>query len=200
MAAIPFRQRGYSLIELSTVVAIIGILVLVSVPSFRSMQKRAAVRAAAQEIRGAFHSARSQAIATGRFTALRFTEEGDTWYWDLYEDRDWDGVRTADIKKGIDIRIAGPRRVISDERRIRIAMPDFTLLDPDTNQPLGPQDSPVRFGSSKICSFSARGSSSSGTIFLTDGHHLTAAVRVFGPTARIRTMIYNPSHGTWGGQ
>lgn len=191
------RERGYTLIELSAVVAIIGALVLVTVPSFRAMQKRAAVRAAAQEIRAAFHEARSQAIATGRYTALKFYEDGETWYWELYEDGDWNGVRTADIESGVDRRIAGPRRILSDERRIRIAMPHFVLPDPDTNKPLGPDGTPVRFGVSKLCSFSARGASSSGTIFMTDGHQLAAAVRVFGPTARIRTMIYNPSHQSW---
>lgn len=192
-----FRQSGYTLIELSAVAAIIGTIVLVTVPSFRTMQKRAAVRAAAQEIRSAFHAARSQAIAKGRSTALRFHDDGLTWYWILYEDGDWDGVRNADIQAGIDRKVGGPNRILSDERRIRIAMPGFPLPDPDTQKPLGQDASPVRFGTSKLCSFSPRGSSSSGTIFLTDGHQLTAAVRVFGPTARIRTMIYDPSLGTW---
>lgn len=191
------RQHGYTLLELSAIVAIVGSMVLVAVPSFRSMQKRAAVRAAAQEIRSAFHAARSQAIATGRSTALKFHGDGDTWYWELYEDGDWDGVRNADIKKGIDRRVGGPTRILSDERRIRIAMPEFPLPDPDTNEPLGGKAKPVRFGASSLCSFSARGSSSSGTIFMTDGHRLVAAVRVFGPTARIRTMIYDPARQVW---
>ncbi len=198
MAANACRDRGHTLIELLIVVAIVAAMVLVSVPSFRTMQKRAAVRSAAQEIRSAFHAARSQAIATGRSTGLRFSEADDTWYWSLYQDGDWDGVRNADIKSGIDRRLAGPQRILSDERRIRIAMPSFALLDPDTNKPLGPEAKPVRFGNSRICSFSSRGSSSSGTIFMTDGYNLVAAVRVFGATARIRTMIYDPVDGTWG--
>ncbi|MBW3670392.1 MAG: prepilin-type N-terminal cleavage/methylation domain-containing protein [Acidobacteria bacterium] len=191
-------QHGHTLIEVATVVAIIGSLVIVAVPSFSTMQKRAAVRVAAKEIRSAFHAARSQAITTGRATALKFHDDGQTWLWNLYEDGDWDGVRTADIKKGIDRRISGPNMILSDERRIRISMPDFALPDPDTNKPLGPGGTPVRFGKSKICSFSPRGSSSSGTIFMTDGYELAAAVRVYGATARIRTMIYDPKHGTWG--
>lgn len=193
-------QAGYTLIEMIIVIAIVGTILLVMVPSFSTMQKRAAVRAAAQEIRGIFHLARSRAIAAGRFTALKFYHDNDTWMWNLYEDGDFDGVQTADIESGVDRKISGPHRVLNEDGKIRISMPNFSLADPDTNKPLGPEASPVRFGKSKLCSFSPRGSSSSGTIFLTDGHQLVSVVRVFGPTARIRTMIFDPAHGTWSGQ
>lgn len=194
------RQEGYTLIELLIVVAIIGLMVVVSVPSFRTLQKRAAVRTAAGEIRGIFHLARSRAIATGRYTALKFHDAGDTWTWNLYEDGDHDGVRSADIKKGIDRKISGPHGILPHDGTIRVAMPHFALPDPDTSKALGPKATPVRFGKAKLVSFSPRGSSSSGSIFMTDGHRLVAVVRVFGPTGRIRTMIYDPSTAEWGDQ
>ena len=193
------RQCGYTLLEILTIVTIIASMVIVVTPSFRTLQKRAAVRTAAQEIRAIFHQARSRAISTGRSTALKFHDDGDTWVWNLYEDGDWDGVRTADIKKGIDRKISGPHRVLKTDGTIRISLPSFTLPDPDTKKALDPGATPVRFGASKLCSFSPRGASSSGTIFLTDGHNLVSIVRVYGATGRIRTMIFDPHHASWSG-
>jgi type II secretory pathway pseudopilin PulG len=193
-------SSGYTLLELLVIVAIIGMMVLVSIPSFREMQKRSAVRAAARELGSVFHEARSQAIATGRYTGLRFQQNGDTWEWTLYEDGNWNGIRTAEIAKGIDRRLSGPHVVLENIDKIRIGMPDFPLPDPDTGKLLPPGATPVRFGQSKICSFSPRGASSSGSIFLTDGKQLVAVVRAYGPTARIRAMIYDPRRQQWGSQ
>lgn len=195
-----WTRSGYTLIEILVVMTIVAIMVMVAVPSFRTMQKRAAVRAAAQEIRSIFHLARSRALSTGRSTALKFYDDGDTWVWNLYEDGDWDGVLSADIEKGIDQKVSGPHRVLPEDGTIRISMPGFALPDPDTNKALGPDATPVRFGKSKLCSFSPRGSSSSGTIFMTDGHRLVSVVRVYGATAKIRTMIYDPKFASWGDQ
>ncbi|MBW3563864.1 MAG: prepilin-type N-terminal cleavage/methylation domain-containing protein [Acidobacteria bacterium] len=189
------EPAGYTLLEIITVIAIIGAFVLAAVPALSSINKRRAVRVASQELRGVFHEARSRAISKARHVGLRFIETGDQWSYEIYEDGDWDGLSNADIKKGIDKKVSGPRRLLEHTDDVRIALPTFTLSDPEGK--VIPEGKAVRFGKSLLCSFSPRGSSSSGSIFLTDGDELVAMVRVYGPTAKIRSMIYHPRQGIW---
>jgi hypothetical protein len=41
------------------------------------------------------------------------------------------------------------------------------------------------------------GSGTSGSVLITDGHQLVAAVRVFGPTARVRMMLFDSRSREW---
>ena len=194
MNSYPFRS-GYSLVELLTAVAVVGSIVLVSVPALDSMNKRRAVRAACSEMRVIFHEARSRAITEARHVGLRFIPGDDGWTYEIYRDGDWDGLSNADIDKGIDRRVSGPHRLLEHTDDIRIGLPSFPLADPEGK--LIPDGKGVRFGNSRLCSFSPRGSSSSGSIFLTDGDEMVAMVRVYGATAKIRSMVYDPSAKVW---
>lgn len=189
--------RGFSVSELLTVVAIIGVMVAVTWPAFGNFRRRSAVRAAVGEIRSAVMHARSRAVARSRNCALKFREEGDRWVYLIYDDGDGDGVRNDDIRRGIDPLVSGPHDLLDRRLPVKIALPEFSLPDPDTNRPLRPGDSPVRFNQSRLCSFSPRGSGTSGSVLITDGHQLVAAVRVFGPTARVRMMLFDPKTGEW---
>jgi len=55
----------------------------------------------------------------------------------------------------------------------------------------------VRFGRSDLVSFSPFGSSSSGTLYVTDGRRGLFAVVLFGPTARLRVWRFRPEERRW---
>ncbi len=188
---------GFSMVELLVVVAVIGIVVSISVPAFGNLRKRSAVRAAVGEIRSVILRTRSRAIARGANSAVRFRQDGEEWVYLIYDDGDGDGVRNQDILRGIDPLVSGPHRLLDDRLPVRIALPDFPLPDPRTNRILGPESSPVRFNRSKLCSFSPRGSGTSGSLFLTDGDQVVAVVVVYGPTARVRMMVFDSRTGEW---
>lgn len=57
-------SRGYSLTELLTVVAIVGLVVLVSVPAFTQLMPQYRLRSAASDITGALRMIRQKAITT----------------------------------------------------------------------------------------------------------------------------------------
>ncbi len=196
----PLRRdssRGLTLIELLTTIAILGLVVTLTVPAFQNYRRRAAVRAASVELRSIFRLVRSRAVAHSRYAAVKFRQNGDRWVWSVYEDGDWDGVHNDDIRRGVDRCVGPPRVLLEGIADVAIALPSFPLPDPDTGRVLRPGTSPVRFGRSTLCSFSPRGAGSSGTIFLTDGHQMCAAVRVYGPTARVRTERYDIATGRW---
>lgn len=82
------RQTGLSLIEVSAVVAILGIIALVVVPDFSSEQP-ARVELAANRVAEALRFARSEAMRTGEphgVTISQVTQEVTVVKWDLTTD------------------------------------------------------------------------------------------------------------------
>jgi prepilin-type N-terminal cleavage/methylation domain-containing protein len=193
----PDFRRGFSALELLTVLAMAGTLLAVSVPAFRTIARRTELRAAVNEIRSVMRLGRSRAIARGAHSAIRFEQHAGEWMFAIYDDLDGDGVRNDDIKKGIDRR-AGPwRPVLPSGTTLRIALPEFPVRDPETNKYLPPHASPVRFNASKLCSFGPNGGGTAGSIFLTDGREGVAMVRVTGSTGRVRMIRYDRLSESW---
>lgn len=72
-------NRGFTLIELVIVLAIMGLLVAMTVPFLAGRTASGALPAAADEIRAALRAARSAAIAEGRPIAFRADPAGGYW-------------------------------------------------------------------------------------------------------------------------
>ena len=189
-------QRGYSLAEILTVIAVIGVIVAAAVPAFFTLQRRAALRSAAAQLRVIFHENRSRAIARGRNCGMKFVLIGGRWHFAVYDDGDGDGVRNDDIKSGRDRLVAPPRVVFRESRAVSIGLLSVAIKDPD-GDPLPPTKSPVAFNQSAICSFSPIGESTPGTIYLTEGGRELYAVRVYGATAKIRMLRYVRQTKRW---
>jgi prepilin-type N-terminal cleavage/methylation domain-containing protein len=190
------RRNGFTLLELLTVVAIIGIIALVSMPAFSSYRRNASMKAEVAELRGIFRAVRSRAIARGQNAGVKFTRVGNLWTYSLYDDTNGNGIRTADITKGVDRRYFGPSILMPQFNIAGIALLDKTIRDPDGDK-LAPSDSAVQFGSSTICSFSPTGSGTPGTIYITDGAGQLCALRVYGASGRVRVLRYNAANNKW---
>lgn len=190
------RHRGFTLIELLITIAIIGLITASAVPHWQSLRRRAAVRAAAAEIRPIFRQVRSRAIARGSNSGVKFTRGAAGWQYAIYDDGDRDGVRSDDIQSGVDRRVTPPRLVIRGPELAWVALPRSVRIDPDGDR-IAPGASPVQFNRSTICSFSPLGGSTPGTIYLADSAGLAYAVRVFGTTARVRLLRFDPRRQRW---
>jgi type II secretion system protein H len=66
------RQRGFTIIELLTVVALIGIVAAVSIPAVKSFGRSADIRANAKRMAADFWLARQRAIATSTAHSVFF--------------------------------------------------------------------------------------------------------------------------------
>lgn len=182
------RSPGFTLYELLIAIAVIGLFVSISLPQLHAINRKAAVRGASTEIRNVFHLARSRAIARGASVGVKFTFDGVEWFYAVYDDGDGDGVRSDDIRSGVDRCFRPKQRLLPHATKYAaIALPSKALLAPDGGK-LAPSSSPVRFGASAICSFSPIGESSPGTIYLTDDAGEVWCVRVYGGSARIRLL------------
>jgi len=190
------KRNGFTLIDLLTVVVIIGTLVVVVVPAFAEMRRRMALRAASSELRTVFHHARMRAISRGRNCGLKFASSGGEWQFAIYDDGDGDGIRNDDIAKGIDRMAAPPRVVLRESGIVTIGLLGENIKDPD-GDPLPPTKGPVHFNSSTICSFSPMGESTPGSVYITDRNHGLWCVRVYGASAKIRTLRYDRDAKRW---
>ena len=189
-------QRGIGLIEVLTVLAIIGIIAAASIPAFGTLRRHNSIVATANEFRGIFRLVRSRAIAKGRHSGVKFVKTASGWTYSLYDDGDGDGIRNDDITKGIDRRWAGPFVAGRESALARVALPPYTIRDPD-GDPLRPTDSAVQFGNSTICSFAPVGNGTPGSIYLIDGSGEVWCVRVYGSVGKVRMLRYNGGRRKW---
>ena len=190
------RENGTTLIEIIVVIAIIGIIALCAMPAFAAYRRQASVIAAGNEMRSLLRAVRSRAIARGRNAGVKFVKSGNNWTYTLYDDGNGNGIYNADINKGIDRRYFGPALVMPQFQTAAIALLPKTVRDPDGAKLL-PTDPALQFGTSTICSFSPVGSSTSGTIYISDGIDNLYAVRVYGASGKVRMLRYNAGLQKW---
>jgi len=177
---------------------ILGLLLAASAPALFAALSRSRVTAAARELGQEMARLRSEAIVSRRKVAMRLTWSAGRYAYAFYADGDGDGVRADDIAAGRDAPI-GPGRDLAS----RYDGVDFGLLDvaipevPPGSGVLPPGSDPVRFGLSDIITFTPHGTSSSGTLYVSDGTSAVAAVVLFGGTGRIRTLRFDRDVWAW---
>jgi len=184
--------------EAALVLLLIGLCAAVSTPALLAALSRGRVVTAARELSQDMARLRSDAIASRRSVAMRLTWSQGRYVYAFYADGDGDGVRSDDIASGLDPLI-GPGRDLAS----RYEGVDFGLLDvaipevPPGGGTLAATSDPVRFGRSDIITFTPHGTSSSGTLYVSDGAGVVAAVVLFGGTGRIRTWRFDRELWAW---
>ena len=186
----PRAEKGHSLVEMLAALAVLMALAGLGLPWLHAYQVEARLLGAGRVFKGEFRRARSMAVRSSAYTAIRFETHADgTWFYSLYADGNRNGVRAADIRKGIDRRVGEPRRLDGGAPGVRVGIhPDVPALPPDRGT-LDPSR-PIQFGSAGMVSFSPLGTATPGTFYLA-GEVRQAAVRVTPGSARVRLMIWS---------
>jgi type II secretory pathway pseudopilin PulG len=187
------RERGHSLLELLFAVVILMLLLTLGLPGLRAYSSEAHILGAAEVFKQEFRRARSIATTSNRQTAIRFEQSAAGAFISVYQDGNHNGVMSADIARGIDKRLAGPRRLDPGAASVRIAIHPGTPAPPPEKGLLDTRD-PIRFGRAEMLSFTPLGGATPGTFYLA-GDGVQAALRVSGETSRIRLLIYR--RGKW---
>jgi prepilin-type N-terminal cleavage/methylation domain-containing protein len=73
------RHAGFTVIELLTVVAVLGLLVAMGIPAFRTFSRSADIKAAATQVAADAWFARQRAIATSDPYSIRFDPDGNSY-------------------------------------------------------------------------------------------------------------------------
>lgn len=194
------RAAGFQLIEAVVYLAVLGLLTILGVPPMLRWTSAQRVELATQEIGAAMRVARAYAIQHSANVGLKFwvARDGSVSY-ALYRDADGDGVRTDDLRSGIDPQVVPLQRLVHFGREIRFGFPPGRApRDPaNPRRRLDRLDDPIRFNASDIASFSPLGGSTPGSIYVTDGTIHLSALRVLGGSGRIKRIRYDVASETW---
>ena len=194
------RERGWSLPELLTVMALISLASLVVVPRAVSLARAGRARAAVREIASELQALRWKSVAGNRGHGLWFSRGERGWHWYVVRDENGNGLRTAEIRSGVDRTLSGPHWIEDSVSGAELGFPvdgAFPSIPPRRGE-ITPLDDPVHFGRSDLISISPMGSASSGTLYVTSGRELMALV-LFGPSLRIRVWRFEDRSRTWKG-
>lgn len=192
--------RGFTLLDLLFVLAIATLFVLMATPPLLRAAGRSKVRLAAGEIRAALAHARLLAVRYSAHVGVKLYPRPDgTVRFGVFRDGDADGVRSDDILTGTDPAMEPLHELTHFGYGIGFGFPPGPApRDPgDPGHRLDRLDDPIRFNASDIASFGPLGDSTPGTIYLTDGRHNLAAVRVYGRTGRTYVLLYDAVREVW---
>lgn len=180
--------------------AVIMTAAAIGIPALLESVDGLRVEMAAQEMAGVLHQARLYSIRHNTKVAVKFRTGSDGVVTHaLYRDADGDGVRNADIDRGVDPEVGPPRRLAHLGRRIRFGFPaGEPPRDPgDPRRRMTRLDDPIRFNRSDLASFNRRGTATPGSIYLTDGRRHLAVVRVNNRSGKITVLHYDPEAEVW---
>ena len=178
---------GHSLVEALVVVTLLTTLAGAATGSLMSARDAARSSSAARWVAAGLHRARMEALKRHVNVAIRFEPSGDDYRLAWYADGNGNGVRTADIDAATDISLGAGGTLGQQFPGVRFGLADgVAAIDEDT----AAGEEPVRVGRSRMVSFSPSGTSTSGTLYLQGRGPRQYAVRVLGPTGRIRTFEF----------
>jgi hypothetical protein len=184
------------MVEALTVLVLIASTLLVALPRLGEARRAAALRSLAQQVSGLLVRCRAEAVLHHQNTALVF-ERSPHWLCFAAVDGDGDGVRRDDLAAGRD-RVVSRRLPLQAGETAPGFLDSQPIPEPDGPGWLGGDpDDPVRAGRGNMISFSALGTATPASVYLTDHRTQMRVVRVFGATGRTRCLVWKPGWPEW---
>jgi type II secretory pathway pseudopilin PulG len=186
-------ELGMTLIELLFGLAVMSTVGAVAIPVVRDALDDLRASTAARHLGARTMSARIEAVKRSTCVALRFEPAGIDYRYASFRDGNANGVRTADIRAGIDAPLTAFEAIRDKFQGVQFGLM-ANVPDVDGNEGTGSDG--VRIGAAGILTMSPDGTSSSGTLYL-HGRKGQYAVRVLGITGRVRVLQYLHGSRQW---
>ena len=187
--------EGYSLIELlfaTTLTLVVGATTLMPLRETANDYRAAG---AARYVASVFQRARMEAVARSANVAIQFQPSASTYGCVLVVDGNADGVRTTDLRRGIDRGLTVIEHLPDNFPGVDFGVvPGLPPVDPGGTPP---GTDPIKLGSSNLLSFAPTGSSSSGSVYIRGQRSIQFVVRVFGETGRTRVLRLDARLRQW---
>jgi type II secretory pathway pseudopilin PulG len=175
------------LIELVFVTGLLAVMAAIAVPQAVVAIDRSRAIAATRYLAGRMALARTQAVSRSAIVAFRFDVVNGVVVYSVFIDGNRNGVRTRDIRDGVDRQIDSPVR-LGD-------------LFPHVDIAYGNTDSGTAAvqlsGGTNLLSFTPAGTATSGSVYVRarDGSQLV--IRILGVTGRTRVLRYDERKRDW---
>jgi len=190
------RQRGAALIDVVVAVSICLLMTAMAVPVVGGTLDRERTIIGARHLSGQLQRARLESLKRGTAVALRLAIVGGRTQYRLFADANGNGVLQRDIDRGIDVPLA-PLEWLDDQARgveLRVNQP---IVAASGSGALAPGDDPLRIGGTALVSFTPVGTATSGTLYISAQRGPQVAIRVFGATGRVRTLMFDAQARQW---
>ena len=188
-------SSGVSLLEVIFVSGVVATLGGIAVPQTLVALDDIRAAGAARYLSGRLQRARIEAVMRSADVAIRFTPTAAGYSYAMFVDGNRNGVRSADITRNVDRQLLFSERLSDQFPGVDFgALPNLPPVDPGGT---APGTDPVRLGSSNMATFSANGTSSTGTLYIRGRGTSQYAVRIFGETGKTRMLKFEPRTGRW---
>jgi type II secretory pathway pseudopilin PulG len=186
---------GYSLIELLFALGLIVTLGAIAVPQLLTSVDDVRAAGAVRYIATKLHQVRMEAVVRSSDVAVYVVQASGGYQFATYLDGNGDGVRTRDIQSRVDTQLT-PFERLPD----RFSGVDFGVLPglpPVDSGSSAPATDPIKLGSSNILTFTALGSSSTGSLYVRGGRGSQYVIRVYGETGKTRVLRFDAQQRRW---
>lgn len=196
MLAVRLRSSsGYSILELTFVAGLMATLSALAVPQMLTGIDDARTAGAARYMATRFQRARMEAVMRSADVALQFTQTASGYAYAVFVDGNRNGVRTSDIRKGVDRPIMASERLPDNFLGVDFGtIPGLPAVEAGGTPPGA---DPIRLGSSNMASFTPKGRSSSGSVYIRGRRNAQYVVRIFGETGRTRVLKFDARANQW---
>ncbi len=195
----PTRTRGFSMTEVLLALALVSIVAGFAMANMLPEVRQTHDEAAARYVLTRVRQARAEALQRGTNVGIRFEPEQEQEHtavqFRVYADGNSNGLRTRDIDEGVDPPL-GPAQCLEHDfagAKFGIAS-TLPPIEPGGDR-LDPGADPIRVGAIRILSFGPTGRGSSGTLYIRGPGEQQYAIRIYGPTGRVRLMQFRRSEG-----
>ncbi len=189
----PGGNRGLTILELLFTVALLATIAAIAIPLTSRTVEHMRAAMAARYVSGLIMSARVAAVSRSAAVALRFEPTGDDYYFGTVLDGNGNGIRTVELRVGVDRPLSVPERLRDKFPGVSFAI-DAGI--PDLDGVNGARRDGVRIGSARILTMTPDGTATSGTLYVC-GRNVQYAVRVLGATGRTRVLHYRAGEHAW---
>ena len=188
------RDSGLTLIELLFVVALVSTLIAIALPLTADALDRQRCASAARYLAGRVYLARMEAVKRSTNVGIKFDAVDADYKFTTYVDGNGNGIRTLDIRLGIDVSLTSEERLSYTFAGVRFGlMPGVPDVDGDAHSAGGDG---VRIGAARILTLGSNGTATAGTLYV-HSRKEQFAVRIFGVTGRTRVLHYHTGERRW---
>jgi hypothetical protein len=178
--------------EVLIVLALIALFVCVSTTDLLGAQRQRDFEHFAREVLALLESCRWKAVNERSYAGAIIDQDADRHRVSLYLDGNGNGIRSAETESGKDPYFRGPFHLYKASGDIGAGILSDSIPQIPPRKGFLNADDPIQFGKSNIISFSPKGDSSSGTLYLAcRSQQQMFAIVVYGATARFRLWKYS---------